>query len=65
LPTKKKGRITRKAVAITIRRGKGRIFPPGKLTGSLARVVSLGFGEDELSREWPPTIAWVRTEIVA
>src|SRR5208282_2018305 len=64
LPRKKKGRITRKAVAITMRRGKGRIFPPAKLTGTFARVVSLGSEEDELSREWPPTIASC-TEIVA
>jgi hypothetical protein len=57
LPRKKNGRITRNALAITIRRGRGKMGPPDKLAQASDRFVSLRSEEDEF-RELPPKV-WI------
>src|SRR5579863_4079524 len=56
LPRKKKGRITRNAIAITTNTGQGKIDPPGKTSW---RNTVRRSREDDFSREWPPA-AWTR-----
>src|SRR5580704_2056064 len=62
LPRKKNGRITRNAVAITMRRGRGKMWFPTIPTGSSCGVVCVRSREDEFRREWPPQLICLHSD---